>query len=146
MASQPDPNPVNLSLPWGNDLVLTSNGSLQFVSGVERVKQRIIRRFFTCPSETLDDGSFVLADYLFDLSYGIGAARLVGEKISNKLAGQLQQKIRAAVLVDEGVDTTQTPQVQLFAAPSGEVWEEVQVFLLDGTPTSFNFQVGKNNT
>ena len=141
--STPDPNPVNLSLPWNGDLELTSNGSLVFVSGVERVEQRIIRRFFTCPSETLDDGTFVLADYLFDQSYGLGAARLVGEKISNKLAGQLTQKIRASVMVDEGVDTTKEPEINLFAAPTGEVFAKVKVYLLDSTPTNFNFVVGK---
>lgn len=144
MAAQPDPNPVCVSLPWGDDFELTTNGSIAFVNGVERVRQRIIRRYFTCPAETLADGSFVTADYLFDQAYGLGAARLVGEPIGDQLAGKLLQKIRAAVLIDEGVDTAKDPVIQLFAAPTGQVWASVKVFLLDGQPTTFNFPVKQN--
>jgi hypothetical protein len=139
MANTPDPNPVALSLPWGEDLQLTNNGSLVFVSGVEKVEQRIIRRFFTCPAETLADGTYVPADLIFDPNYGIGASRLVGEPIDDSLASVLQQKIMNAVLIDESVDSTQDPTVQLFAAQNGTVWANVTVYLLDGTQTSFNF-------
>src|SRR5215469_15934874 len=107
MSNQPDPNPIALSLPWGGDLQLTNNGSVRFVSGIEKIRQRIIRRYFTCPEERLADGQYIPADYIFAPNYGIGATRLVGELIDDTLAAALTQKIKAAVLIDEGVDTTQ---------------------------------------
>lgn len=139
MANNPDPNPVALSLPWGGDLQLTNNGSIAFVSGVARIQQRIIRRFFTCPAETLSDGTYVPADDIFAPDYGLGASRLVGEPIDNALAAALTQRLKNAVLIDEGVDTTQDPTITLYASPDGTVWASVTVYLLDSTQTSFNF-------
>jgi hypothetical protein len=139
MSNQTDPNLLALSLPWGADFQLTNNGSLVFVSGIEKIRQRIIRRFFTAPAETLADGTYVPADYIFAPDYGIGANRLIGEPIDDNLAAILTKKIKAATLVDEGVDTTQNPTITLYAAQSGAVWASVTVYLLDGTQTSFSF-------
>lgn len=140
---QPDPNPVELSLPWGKDLELTPDGDLFFVSGVEKVRQRIIRRFFTCSERTLADGDYVGPDYLFDKDYGIGATRLVGEPISAALAQALEARIKDAVLVDESVNSNQDPEVKLYAAPNGQVWVSVKVVLTDGTTDYLNFPVKK---
>lgn len=141
MANNPDPNPIALFLPWGGDFQLTNNGSLAMVSGVEKVRQRIIRRFFTCPAETLANGAYVPADYIFDPNYGLGATRMVGEPIATTLAATLTQKLKNAILIDEGVDTTQDPAISLYAAPNGEIWADVTVYLADSSPTSWNFLV-----
>lgn len=145
MGTAPDPNPVCLSLPYGGDLQLTPNGSLVFVSGVERIRQRIIRRFFTCPEENLIGVGYIPADYIFDPNYGIGAVRLVGEPTSTDEALKLKQKVKKAVLVDEGVDTNQDPLITLFAAPNGEIWASVTVYLLDGTQTNLIFPSGNKS-
>lgn len=139
MANTPDPNPVSLSLPWAGDLILTNNGSVTFCSGVEKLRQRIIRRFFTVPEENIQGVGYVPPDYIFDANYGIGAKRLVGQKTNNALAAVLKSKINAAVLVDEGVDTTQLPVVKLFASSSGQIWASVEVALLDATRVYINF-------
>ena len=139
MASGPDPNPINLSLPWAGDLQLTNNGSLAFVSGIERVRQRIVRRYFTCPAEVLAGGIFVASDYMFDPNYGLGATRLVGQQISPEKAALVTTKIKNAVLIDEGVDTTNDPLIKLYAALDGTIYANVTVYLPYSQQLVLNF-------
>jgi hypothetical protein len=51
----------------GDDLSLSPTGSLSPVEGIERGKQRILRRLITNPG-----------DYLFHTDYGAGLGRYVG--------------------------------------------------------------------
>lgn len=139
---EPDPNPVALSLPWGGDLQLTNNGSIAWCSGIEKVRQRIIRRFFTGPEQNQRGVGYIGPDYLFHPDYGQGAIRMVGQPMSDAVAAQLQTKARNAVLVDQGVDTSKAPKVDLYATPSGEVWIKIEVHLIDGTREYLNFATG----
>jgi hypothetical protein len=144
MADLPDPNPIIASMPWGGDFILTDNGSIEFVSGVEKFRQRVIRRFFTNPAERLADGTYIPADYIFDTEYGLGATRLIGEPQSDEIASQFRQKVRAAVLIDQSVNSTREPEIQLFAAPSGEVWVRVKAFLLNASEVVISFPLSRN--
>jgi hypothetical protein len=91
-----DPNPINASCPYGTDFQLTANGSIKFVSGVERLEERVVRRVFTNPREVLQDGTVVNADYLFDQDYGEGATRAVGELATPAFLSVMKARIRQA--------------------------------------------------
>lgn len=131
MSDGPDPNPVNASLPWGTDFRLTANGSIAFVSGDERLKERIIRRAFSNPEETLQDGTFVPADYIFDKKYGLGASRAVGQVNKPSFLSTMEARIRKAIMVDEGVDTSKPPVIRFFQQGSA-FFAKVRVFTIDG--------------
>jgi hypothetical protein len=138
--TNPDPNPISVSLPWGQDLIVTPDGSIEFCTGDQKIQQRIIRRYYTCPAEKLEGEPPIVGDYLMDQTYGLGASRLIGQPISPKLAAKLTQKINAAVLVDESVDTTQPPDITLYATPgSNTVWAKVLVYLLNNTTIELTF-------
>lgn len=128
-----------LSLPWGGDLELTDNGSLRFISGIEEMQQRIIRAYFTSPEQTLADGTFVAADYIFAPDYGIGAGQLIGQPNSQNLQDVMVTKIKNAILSDPNVDTTKDPIIQLYSYKD-QIWANVTAYVLNGSPTTFAFQ------
>lgn len=145
MADSPDPNPYTASLTYGGDFELTPSGSLVMVTGVEKFRQRVIRRFFTNPSMVQNDGTYLSPDYLFDTDYGMGAARLVGEKVSDDIAAQFKQKLRAAIMIDEGVDVSREPMIKVFQNDKGAVWAEATAYLIQDGAQTFNIPI-KNSS
>lgn len=146
MADEPDPNAFALSLPWAQDLRLDNNGSLIFVSGPEKIREEIIRFFFTGALGVNSAGEYQAPEYLMHPDYGLGAGRLVGDKPTPEVAAKLKRLVRNAVKVSEGVDITKEPEIELFVAPGGTIWIKAQVFLLDNTTLQLNFPFdGKNS-
>lgn len=141
-----DPNPIAFSLPFGTDFELSENGSLKMVSGVEKFRQRVIRRYFTNPAERISTGEFIPSDYLFDPEYGLGATRLVGEPTTDDAAARFRRKLRQAIFSDEGtyVDTSVEPEITLFSTPAGAVWARAKVYLLNTSPIHLDFQLNRN--
>lgn len=141
----PDPNPINASLPWRGDFQLLPNGSIGFVGGVHRLEQRVIRRVLTNPREILANGVLVTSDYLFDQNYGTGATRIIGQPIDPDAIAKLTAKIRAGVIVDEGVDSSQSPEITLFYL-NQTLWAKVKCTLIDGNRANISFPLTKGVT
>lgn len=130
-----------LYLEWGQDLVLTPNGSLQLATGWDEVRQRILRRMLTNPAFTAPDGRPIQADYIFDDTYGIGLPVLVGGNLTSQLFEQLKQAITKGVLLDAAVDTSQPPAI-VFQQPDPQTMIiSVQVILLTGQVGQIVLQV-----
>ena len=55
-------NSFDFFLEWGQDLVLSSTGTIQTATGLDRVRQRIIRRFLTNGSQVLPNGNYTPPD------------------------------------------------------------------------------------
>lgn len=142
--NNPDPNPACLSLPWGGDFQVNPDGSLVLATGVTKVQQKVIRRIFTNCREVLAGIGLTIGDYFFDQNYGLSATRLIGQPFGLDFTSKLSQKIRAGVLVDEGVDVSQLPVINYFQ--NGRlIFVSVQVFLLNSSSLSFSFSVPSNN-
>jgi hypothetical protein len=140
--NDPDPNPACLSLPWGEDFQINTDGSLVLVAGITRVQQRIIRRIFTTARGFFAGIGLVIGDYWFDQDYGYSTGRLIGQPFGADFTAKLSQKIRAGTLVDEGVDSNQDPIIT-YAQSGNTIYVTVQVFLIDTNTLSFTFGVPK---
>lgn len=126
----------DLFLEWGADLLLTSNGSVQFAVGWDHVRQRIVRNMITNPAQTLPDGSTTPPDYVFEPTFGIGMGSLVDQNPTKQFLRDLNRRITAAVLADVAVDPGLVPSV-LIQQPTPSTYE---VFV---TATLLNGQLGK---
>jgi len=102
---------MDLMLEWGQDLVLTPNGSLATVDGWSQVRERIIRRFLTNPAQTLPDGSTTAADYIFHTDFGLGAGALVSQNPTATFMADVVKRLTAAVLADPSLPPGSAPQV-----------------------------------
>lgn len=130
-----DPNGKTLFLEWGEDLVLNQNGSLMMATGWDQIKQRIIRRILTNCTMRLQDGTPVLAGYIFDKDYGLSTRRLLGEPHDTSYRKKLEQKLTQGVKVDNGVDPSRPPIIQFSLEQGGHViWAEITVFPKVGEP------------
>lgn len=108
-----------LYMEWGEDLVITPNGSLQLARGWDEARQRIERRLFTNAQEVLPGNVVVAPDYLFDINYGIGCAKKVGEPMNADLLGDIRQRVNQGVMVDDAVSDALPPSIQMFRQQNG---------------------------
>ncbi|MBM2884110.1 hypothetical protein JFK97_06870 [Chromobacterium phragmitis] len=113
----------------GADLTKTPTGGISTVSGIERGKQRVLRRLLTNPG-----------DYVFHPEYGAGLGAYVGQTIN---VPQLTGLIRGQMLLEEVVAQTPPPVVQVSQRDDGTLF--VSVGYTDapsGEPTTLAFDVG----
>lgn len=125
-------NSAEYYLEWGQDFIVTPNGSIQMATGWDQVRQRIERRLLTNPAETLPDGEPVEPDYLYDTSYGLGAGKLIGQPRTKQLLGQILQVVNAGVMVDDAVSNAAPPSVSLYVINPSETLLIIGVDLLTG--------------
>ena len=83
----------------GDDLSLSLTGSLSTVEGIERGKQRILRRLITNPG-----------DYLFNTEYGAGLGRYVGA-LTN--IPEIIALIRGQILLEDCVAKKPAPVISV---------------------------------
>lgn len=83
----------------GGDLSTSPTGDLMPVSGVERGRQRVLRRLLTNPG-----------DYIQHPEYGAGLGRKVGESVN---VGEWTALIRGQILLEECVARNPAPQISL---------------------------------
>lgn len=102
---------MDLMLEWGQDLVLTANGSLQTVENWDQVRERIIRRLLTNSAQKLPSGYSTPPDYIFHPSFGLGAGALVSQNLNQTYLQELEQKIVAAVQQDAAVAPGSVPSI-----------------------------------
>lgn len=134
----------DLFLEYNSDLVVTPNGSVQFATGWDHVRQRIVRRVVTNSAQALPDGSTTPPDYIFDPSFGDGLAALVDQDISAQYLQTLTAKIRNGVLADEAVSPGTPPAITVSQPNPNTYLVSVAVTLLDGTPGQVQVQLSQN--
>ncbi|HTI81726.1 MAG TPA: hypothetical protein VL614_14860 [Acetobacteraceae bacterium] len=132
----------DLDLEWSGDLVLSPAGTLQTVTGLPRVRQRIIRRFLSNSAQQLPDGTFTPPTYLFDTTYGIGGGALVSQNPTRAWRNSLIAKITQAVLSDTDVDPGVQPQVVIQQPQPNMMMIYVGFQLITGQSGSFGLQIG----
>lgn len=135
---------IDLSLEWGQDLALTPQGTLLFVSGWDRVRQRIIRRILTNPSQALPDGSSTPADYLFDATYGVGGGALVSQNPTRAWENALRQRVTQGVLSDAAVNSGFLPQIVIQKPQPNMILIFVGLTLLSGEAKAFGISLGSH--
>jgi phage baseplate assembly protein W len=96
---------TELAQDWGGDLSASPTGDLAVVSGVDRSKQRVLRRLLTNPG-----------DYLFHPTYGAGLPRYVGQLVD---VAKVRALIRGQMLLEDSVASDPEPQVEVSAIPNG---------------------------
>ena len=112
----------------GNDLVLSPTGDLSPVNGIDRGKQRVLRRLLTNPG-----------DYMFHPDYGAGLGRFVGSVIN---IPQIVGLIRGQMALEECVARNPAPTITVSSSPDGTL--AVGIAYTDapsGEPTTLYFDV-----
>ena len=104
---------TTLFLEWGGDLIVNQLGGLQLAVGWDEVRQRIIRRCLTNPKFKLQSGRDVPAGYIFHTDYGVGMRSMVDELITKSLIVLLEKKVHQGVKIDQGVDATAAPTIEI---------------------------------
>lgn len=129
-----------LWMEFGQDLVLSSTGGLQMATGADMVRQAICRELLTTPALTLDNGTVVQAEFIWDPTFGVGLRVLVGQTVSEGWLAQLTQKINNCVLKNPGVNAAIPPTVK--TSESGNLVNIlVSYYLANGTASSLALQV-----
>ena len=95
----------DLSHQWGSDLLIGPRGDLATASGTQLGQQRVLRRLLT----NLDD-------YIWQLTYGAGLARLIGQPGSAVAIGAL---IRSQIFKEAAVARTPEPVIDVQVSPDG---------------------------
>ena len=123
---------ADISHQWGADLQVGPTGDLAIVSGVELGQQRVLRRLLT----NLDD-------YIWQLTYGAGLARFIGQPGSTVRTRAL---IRSQIFKESAVARVPEPlidvQVALNGAP-GTVYVHIRyVDAPSGETQALTFSLG----
>lgn len=88
---------MDVNHQWGGDLSWSPAGDLATVDGSSRARQRILRRLLTGP-----------ADYIFELSYGAGVPRYVGDVADEN---QIAATVRSQIMQETVVGRDPLPQI-----------------------------------
>ena len=90
---------------WGSDLALGPTGDVASVSGQLLGQQRVLRRLLTNPG-----------DYIWQLDYGAGLARLIGQPV-NRL--QISAVVRSQIFKELAVARQPEPLIDVQVSPGG---------------------------
>ncbi|MEJ0016744.1 MAG: hypothetical protein WDN25_09270 [Acetobacteraceae bacterium] len=90
---------------WGSDLVISSSGDIGAIGGASLGQQRVLRRLLTNPG-----------DYIWQLDYGAGLARFIGQPI-NPL--QIAAVIRSQIFKEDAVARQPEPIIDVQVSPGG---------------------------
>ncbi len=96
---------TDVSHQWGSDLTISSSGDIGTVTGPLLGQQRVLRRLLTNPG-----------DYIWQLDYGAGLARFIGQPI-NPL--QIRAVIRSQIFKEPMVARQPEPVIDVQVAPGG---------------------------
>lgn len=99
---------------YGNDLVITLNGDLQTVDGVELSNQNIIRRLLTTPITVANP-----PDYLQNPTYGAGLPQFIGRLDTTQTYNEIKALITAQIYLEPTVAQTPPPEIELQGLPNG---------------------------
>lgn len=96
---------ADLAHQWGSDLTIGPTGDLVVATGSTLSQQRILRRLLTN-----------IGDYIWQLTYGAGLARFIGQPAS---ALQIQAAIRSQIFKEATVARTPEPTIRVDTSPAG---------------------------
>ncbi|MGC1411086.1 MAG: hypothetical protein WA864_19355 [Acetobacteraceae bacterium] len=96
---------ADLSHQWGSDLAIGATGDISTADGSSLGQQRVLRRLLTNPG-----------DYIWQLDYGAGLARFVGQP-ANTL--QIRAVIRSQIFKEAAVARLPEPLIDVQATPGG---------------------------
>ncbi len=133
---------MDVYLEYNSDLIITPNGSIQFATGWDQVRERIIRSLVTNPAVQQLNGITTPPDYVFHPSYGIGLGQLVDRNMTTVDKANLIRAINQAVLADADIDPSQAPQITVTNDNSNTMQILIQVVLLNGTSGAIAFNLG----
>lgn len=123
---------ADLFLEFGTDFLLTANGDLCMATGWDEIRQRIERRILTNPAFEQFNGAPVVAEYIFDSNYGLGARAAIGFVFNNATIQQFIQRIYEGVLVDQGVNTNVPPVITYSQPTPNEIIFNIAITLANG--------------
>lgn len=95
----------DISQVWGADLTVGPTGDLALVTSAALGQQRVLRRLLTNPG-----------DYIWDLDYGAGLSRFVGQPANTLQIGAV---IRSQIFKEAAVAHTPEPVIDVQVAPGG---------------------------
>ena len=106
---------------WNQDLLLTTNGSIQTAIGWDRVRQRIIRNLITVSAGKLPDGTLTAPGYIWHTDFGLSAGKLIGQSPTRAWQHDFIGRVNQAVIADSAVDPGALPSVT-FENPQPGTW------------------------
>ena len=114
---------------WGSDLAVGPTGDIAVVSGTLLGQQRVLRRLLTNPG-----------DYIWQLGYGAGLARFVGQPAN---ALQIRAVVRSQIFRESAVARTPEPVIAVSVEDNGSVYVDVRYADADtGQTQVLSFSVG----
>lgn len=78
----------DISHTWGGDLDVSPSGDLLAADGVERAKQRILRRLMTN-----------LGDYIWQPDYGAGLPGAIGDTGTDRIVAAIRSQLMAETVI-----------------------------------------------
>lgn len=117
----------DLSHWFGADVGLSPTGDMGRVSGLDRSRQRVLRRLLTNPGE-----------YLAHPTYGAGLARFVGSVADE---GAIAAAIRGQMLLEPSVAKTPAPRITVSPLANGLSVTIAYTSLPDKQPVALSFDV-----
>lgn len=123
---------ADIAHQWGQDLSISPTGDLGTVDGALLGQQRILRRLLTNPG-----------DYIWQLDYGAGLARFIGQPAS---VLQIQAVIRSQIFKEPAVAQSPEPTITVdasSASANAAVYVSIQyVDAPSGQTQTLSFSVG----
>ncbi|MGH6821948.1 MAG: hypothetical protein ACREC4_00400 [Methylocella sp.] len=96
---------------WGNDISASASGDLLTVDGLDRGRQRILRRLLT----NSNNNGFP-SDYLWHPTYGAGCPHRVGE---TRDINEISAAIRSQIMAEASVAKQPLPEIAINPIDSG---------------------------
>jgi hypothetical protein len=121
---------------FGNDLVITLNGDLQTVDGIELSNQRIIRRLFTTPIAVANP-----PDYLQQPTYGAGLPQFIGRLNTPQTYNEIKGLIISQMYLEETVAQTPPPDIELQGLPNALVGTITYIYAPTNQQAVINFSL-----
>jgi hypothetical protein len=132
---------MDLYLDYNGDLVLAQDGIPQVATNWDQVRQRILRRMLTNPSQTLPSGVKTQADYIFHQDFGFGMGALVDGDFTQGFLEDLKNRISRAVFSDVDVAPSIPPTVKFNRPNLSTLWIIIGVTLVTGLPGQISIKV-----
>jgi len=130
-----------LYLEYGGDLQLTSGGQMMMATGWDEVRQSIERELLTNPNQTLSDGTKVVADYIYDTTFGEGLGSHVDLPFTQAILARVQQKVYRVLKRNPNVVLNGLPTITATQISPNIVNLLIAVPLQNGATGSINFSV-----